>query len=157
MGETLTAFNSPTSAPFANLALRLALAPPARTPHPALKQLAAQRTIHLPPEAMPIHPTWLSALPRPPLNAKGIAGLSRSRIMPKSLRMSATRRYRLHSGASAVPRRCARRIVQRRETESVVVLSSKAVVGDAEESPTPTPVERISLRWSFRSQGKEAM
>jgi hypothetical protein len=60
--------------------------------------------------------------------------------MAVSLKMSAERRYILHSGSKAVPSRCAKRMVAMRPVDSWRTVSRSAVVGEAVLSPTPTPV-----------------
>jgi hypothetical protein len=116
----LTALTSPRFPLRAKCALRLALALPAQTPQSALSTLEKLST------------TTRSGF--------GNAGLRQSMTMAVSLKISAARRYILHSGSRAVPSRCAKRMVPRRPVDSWRTESSSAVVGDAVESPTPTPV-----------------
>lgn len=95
---SLTALTSPKLPFLAKCALRLALALPAQTPQRLrmmlLKLKTATRT------------------------GLGNAGDIQSRTMAASLRMSAARRYFLHSGSSAVPSRWAKRIVAIRPIDS---------------------------------------
>jgi hypothetical protein len=60
--------------------------------------------------------------------------------MAASLKMSAAKRQRLHSGSRERPRRDAKRIVPMRPMESWRTERRRAVVGEAVASPTPTPV-----------------
>lgn len=122
-GGKHTAFNSPKLPLFAKCALRLALAEPAATPHKARSAADA-----------------LSRLTR---SGFGRAGDRQSRIMAASLRISATRRQRLHSGSRERPRRAAKRIVATRPVESWRTERRRAVVGEAVASPTPTPGEGL--------------
>lgn len=61
--------------------------------------------------------------------------------MAESLKMSAARRYILHSGSSDVPRRWAKRMVAMRPILSWRTESMSAAVGEAWLSPTPIPIE----------------
>jgi hypothetical protein len=82
-------------------------------------------------------------LENPKINTRsglGNAGDRQSSTMAVSLKTSAASRYILHSGSSAVPRRCAKRIVAMRPIDSWSTDRSNAAVGEALESPTPTPV-----------------
>ena len=118
-GGQLTAFSSPKLPLLAKCALRLAFAEPAATPQRARSAADA-----------------LSRLTRSGL---GKAGERQSRIMAASLKMSATRRQRLHSGSRERPRRAAKRMVAMRPVESWRTERRRAVVGEAVASPTPTP------------------
>lgn len=69
----------------------------------------------------------------------GKAGDKQSSTMAVSLKTSAASRYILHSGSRAVPRRCAKRIVAMRPVDSWSTERRSAEVGEAVESPTPTP------------------
>jgi hypothetical protein len=69
----------------------------------------------------------------------GKAGDKQSRIIAVSLKTSAAKRNILHSGSRAVPRRCAKRIVAMRPVDSWSTERRSAEVGEAVESPTPTP------------------
>jgi len=53
--------------------------------------------------------------------------------------MSASRRYRLHSGENEGPRRAAKAMVARRERVSWRMVRRRADVGVVLASPTPTP------------------
>jgi hypothetical protein len=64
--------------------------------------------------------------------------------MAVSLKMSAARRYILHSGSREVPNLCANKMVAIRPMDSWSTESSSAAVGEAEASPTPTPVLSVS-------------
>lgn len=116
----LTALTSPKFPAVAKCALKLAFELPAQTPHSDLRQLAKLKT------------ATRSGLGNP--------GLKQSRIMPESFKISAVRRYILHSGSSAVPKRSAKAIVAMRPTDSWRTERSSAAVGVAFESPTPTPL-----------------
>ena len=125
----LTALTSPKFPFRAKCALKLALALPAHTPHSARSTLEQ-----------------LSTATR---SGFGNAGDRQSITMAVSLKMSAARRYILHSGSRAVPSRCAKRMVPMRPVDSCSTVRSRAVVGEAVESPTPTPggvvVSRVLL------------
>ena len=69
----------------------------------------------------------------------GNAGERQSSMMDVSLKTSAAKRYILHSGSRAVPRRCAKSIVAIRPMDSWSTVRSSAAVGEALLSPTPTP------------------
>jgi hypothetical protein len=114
-----TALSSPRFPRFAKCADKLAFALPAHTPHSDRSTLDRDNI------------KTLAAL--------GNAGDRQSRIMAESLNMSAARRYILHSGSSAVPSLCAKRIVAILPIDSCSTESSSAAVGDAVASPTPTP------------------
>lgn len=114
-----TAFNSPRFPHLAKCALRLALELPAATPHSALKTL--------------------EKLSNNTRGTFGKAGDRQSKIIAESLKMSADSRYDLHSGSNAVPSLWAKRMVAMRPMLSCKTESSKAAVGDAVASPTPTP------------------
>ncbi len=103
----------------AKCALKLAFALPAATPHSARSALD------------PLKTTTRVVF--------GSAGDRQSRIMARSLKTSAARRYRLHSGSSAEPSRCAKRMVAMRPKDSWKTERSSAVVGWLVASPTPTP------------------
>jgi hypothetical protein len=115
----LTAFNSPRFPFLAKCALRLALALPAHTPHSERSTLEKPRTRTR--------------------NGFGNAGDKQSSTMAVSLKTSAAKRYILHSGSSAVPSLWAKRIVAIRPIDSCSTERSSAEVGEAVESPTPTP------------------
>ena len=115
----LTAFNSPRFPFFAKCALKLAFALPAHTPQSERSTLEK-----------------LSSSTRAGF---GNAGDKQSRTMAVSLSTSAANRYILHSGSSAVPNLWAKRMVAIRPMDSCRTESSSAAVGEALESPTPTP------------------
>lgn len=112
------AFSSPKLPHCAKCALKLALAEPAATPQSALSTLLKLRTM-----------TRIDF---------GNSGERQSSVKPISLSTSASKRYILHSGSSADPRRNAKTIVAIRPADSCMILKSNAAVGDAVESPTPT-------------------
>ena len=87
----LTAFSSPRLPHFAKWALRLALELPAATPHKARRML--------------------EKLNRITLGIFDSAGDRQSSTIAVSLKMSAAKRYILHSGSRAVPSLWANRIV----------------------------------------------
>lgn len=87
----LTAFSSPRLPHFAKWALRLALELPAATPHKARRML--------------------EKLSRITLGTFDSAGDKQSSTIAVSLKMSAAKRYILHSGSKAVPSLWANRIV----------------------------------------------
>lgn len=60
--------------------------------------------------------------------------------MAVSLKMSAASLYILHSGSRDVPNLCAKRMVAIRPIDSCTIDSRRAAVGDADASPTPTPI-----------------
>lgn len=74
----------------------------------------------------------------------GKAGDRQSKIIAVSLKTSAARRYILHSGSSDVPSLCAKRMVAILPMDSCSTERRRAAVGDADASPTPTPIARIS-------------
>jgi hypothetical protein len=74
------------------------------------------------------------------LTGLGNAGERQSSIIAVSLKISAASRYILHSGSRLVPSLCAKRMVAILPALSCKTESSNAAVGDAEASPTPTPV-----------------
>ena len=112
------AFNSPRLPQRAKCALRLALAEPAATPQRALRTLLKLR---------------ISTL-----TGFGNAGERQSSTNAKSFKMSASKRYILHSGSRDVPNLQAKRIVAMRPADSCNMERISAAVGEAEESPTPT-------------------
>jgi len=114
-----TAFNSPRFPHLAKWALKLAFELPAATPHNARRIL----------EKLKI--TTLIGL--------GKAGERQSRIIAVSLKMSAAKRYILHSGSREVPSLWANNIVAMRPADSWRTERSRAAVGEADASPTPTP------------------
>lgn len=62
-----------------------------------------------------------------------------SKIIAASLKISAIRRYFLHSGSRALPSRWAKRIVAIRPADSWRTFRITAPVAEAVESPTPRP------------------
>lgn len=138
--EKPTAFNSPKFPPLAKCPLKLAFALPADTPQRLLSTLPPASTATL---------TLLLVK----------NGERQSSSMAKSLKTSAARRYRLHSGSRARPRRAAKRMVARRERQSRMIVWRRAVVGVAVGSPTPTPVGEMKERqlakryWAFGDGG----
>ena len=118
---SLTALSSPKFPHLAKCALRLALELPAATPHKAL--------------------STLEKLNRSTLGAFGRAGLRQSSTIAVSLKTSAASLYILHSGSSEVPSLCAKRIVAILPMLSCNTDKSRAAVGEADASPTPTPEE----------------
>ena len=135
---SLTAFNSPRLPHVAKWALKLAFELPAATPQSDLRTLEKLSIITL--------------------NALGNAGEKQSTTIAVSLKTSAASLYDLHSGSSDVPSRCANRIVAILPILSCTMESSNAAVGEAEASPTPTPVKRetmflplvLVLRYTFQ-------
>ncbi len=83
----------------------------------------------------------------------GKAGERQSIIMAVSLNTSAVSRYILHSGSSAVPSRWANSIVAILPIDSWRTVRSKAAVGEALASPTPTPVRLLA----YGARGVESM
>ena len=81
----------------------------------------------------------LDRLNRSTLEVLGNAGDKQSKIIAASLKMSAASRYILHSGSSAVPSRCAKRMVAIRPMLSWSTVKISADVAEASESPTPIP------------------
>jgi hypothetical protein len=112
------ALSSPRLPQRAKCALRLALAEPAATPQRALSTLLKLR---------------ISTL-----RGFGKAGERQSSTKAKSFKMSASKRYILHSGSRDVPNLQANRIVATRPADSWMIDKINAAVGEAEESPTPT-------------------
>jgi hypothetical protein len=121
--NSLTALTSPKFPFRAKCALKLALALPAHTPQSARSTLERLNTMTR--------------------SGFGNAGLRQSITIAVSFKTSAARRYILHSGSRAVPSRCANRMVPMRPADSWSTERRSAVVGDAVESPTPTP--RVSI------------
>jgi len=117
--DKLTAFNSPKFPTTAKCADKLALLLPAATPHKLLKQLLAPNTTTR--------------------RVFGNTGLKQSSTIAASLKISAKRRYILHSGSREVPRREAKRIVAMRPMDSWRTERRSAEVGVAVEEPTPSP------------------
>jgi hypothetical protein len=118
--SSLTAFTSPKFPRRAKCPDKHPFVAPAQTPHRLRRILLPART-----------PTRMGL---------GKAGLRQSRIIATSLKTSASSRYILHSGSSAVPSRWAKSIVAIRPSESCRTERRRAEVGDAVLSPTPTPV-----------------
>ena len=112
------AFNSPRLPQRAKCALKLAFAEPAATPQRALRTLLKLRINTL--------------------KGFGNAGERQSSTNAKSFRMSASKRYILHSGSRDVPNLQANMIVAMRPADSWMMERISAAVGEAEESPTPT-------------------
>jgi hypothetical protein len=126
-----TAFSSPKLPHLAKWALRLALELPAATPHSARSALERLSTMTL--------------------IGFGNAGERQSSIMALSLSISAASLNILHSGSSAVPSLCAKRMVAIRPVDSCRIERSRAAVGEAVASPTPTPgkILGISQIWIY--------
>lgn len=102
---------------------------PAVTPHKALRTL--------------------EKLSRSTLGTLGSAGDKQSSIIAVSLKTSAASLYILHSGSSEVPSLCAKRMVANLPILSCMTERSKAAVGDADASPTPTPVSCTVFRQMY--------
>ena len=120
-----TAFSSPRLPHFAKCALKLAFELPAATPQSALSTLEKLKS------------TTLGSL--------GSAGERQSKTIAVSLNTSAASRYILHSGSREVPSLCANRMVAMRPILSCKTERRSAAVGEADASPTPTPIVRRYL------------
>ena len=73
------------------------------------------------------------------MNPAGTIGEKQSSNIARSLKISAAKRYILHSGSRAVPTRWAKRIVAIRPDVSCKMCRRRAEVGEALALPTPTP------------------
>ena len=121
----LTALTSPKFPIRAKCCDKLALALPAHTPHKLLNT------------ALTLSTATLSGFAN--------AGDRQSSTIAVSLKISASRRYILHSGSNAVPSRCAKSIVASRPVESCSIVRRRACVGEAVGLPTPTPFRVLEM------------
>lgn len=120
----LTALSSPRLPALAKWAVKVALELPAATPHRARITLAVHSTVMR--------------------SGFGIIGERQSAIIEASLKMSAARRYLLHSGSIELPSLCANSTVAILPAESWKIESNSAPVAVAVASPTPTPGKIVS-------------
>lgn len=72
---------------------------------------------------------------------RGKAGDTQSNSIAASLKKSAASLHALHSGSRLVPSFAAKRIVATRPVDSCRTDRSRAAVGEALASPTPTPAK----------------